>query len=60
MCLFEITKFFPTSKMSFKPCRLLNLVQSGSSSVELMRKDRGSPVGKYFSSVKVNGQYQSG
>jgi len=46
--------------MFSKRCSLLSLVQSGSSGVELIRKDRRSPVGKYFSSVKINGTYQPG
>ena len=46
--------------MSNKHCSLLNLVQSGGRGVELIRKDVRSPVGKYFSSVKINGQYKAG
>ena len=38
---------------------LQTLVRSGIRGAKLIRRDRTGPVGKYFASIQINGQYQA-
>ena len=51
-CLFV----YQLKKMSSKRSNLKALIGSGSRSVQLVRGDSTSPVGKYFASIRINGQ----